>query len=53
MNTEDMEEPVPCPHCREWVELQETRECLECHDLLCMDCKEPFAKMCKRCEEEG
>lgn len=34
----EMEEPVPCPGCSHWVELQTTRPCSECKELFCSLC---------------
>ena len=35
---DDLEEPVPCPCCQEWVELQETYPCRNCQALVCPSC---------------
>lgn len=37
----EMEEPIPCVSCGKWVELQETRTCPECRELVCMACLRP------------
>lgn len=48
--TEDMEEPVHCPGCGMWVELQWTRPCRICRELLCRDCL--TEGICANCEPE-
>jgi hypothetical protein len=52
MNPDDLEEPVPCEECRQWVELQEIQLCLGCRKLLCRECRRAFWGMCATCEAQ-
>jgi hypothetical protein len=47
---EEMEEPMPCPDCGEWVELQSTRACPLCYEIFCPRCLEEG--LCVNCREE-
>jgi hypothetical protein len=47
---QDMEEPVPCECCGEWVELQSTRSCQECGLCVCRDCYQQG--LCVDCRRE-
>lgn len=49
--TDDMEEPVPCPRCGYWVELQDCRTCAGCRDLCCGNCL--HGGRCSRCIKEA
>ncbi len=35
---DDMEMPCPCPHCGSIHELNDSRQCMRCGDLLCPNC---------------
>lgn len=47
---DEMDEPVPCEECGEWVELDRTRKCRGCGQLMCRDCLEEG--YCVNCREE-
>lgn len=43
----ELEEPVLCGCCEEWVELQSCRECYDCGELVCNNCF--CGRVCERC----
>jgi hypothetical protein len=48
---DEMEEPVPCGECGQWVELQKTRSCRVCGECCCPDCLE--LGCCTNCRDIG
>jgi hypothetical protein len=46
---DEMEEPVPCSGCDDWVELQSTRECWVCEKLFGRCCM--AGRVCKECRK--
>jgi hypothetical protein len=50
LDFDEMEMPVPCPCCKEWVELNDTLPCDECDTLVCPSCLNDG--LCKYCRNE-
>lgn len=51
LGPEEMEEPVPCPDCGDWHELQDARTCRRCNRLVCPECIN--AGTCYMCRENS
>ncbi len=47
-----MNEPTPCPKCKEVVELDDMELCVGCDELVCYDCFDPKPGMCPACSCE-
>lgn len=54
---DDMQEPVECPGCGKWGELQAMRGCRTCREFYCPECiawkpGEPLCGPCIKCDPE-